>query len=98
MGIEGGGPCRFIFLLRKQSLQLLPLRPPLAGFLQCENLRNTTPTDVFDKNPSFFIRCRAFLGIELSRQFNGCEIVPALLLQRARAETISLADAVIIAI
>jgi hypothetical protein len=61
-----------------------------------EYLRNSTPTDVFYEDALLIFGRFAIFRIESVRKLDGRKVVPTLLFQRAAAECILSADAIIV--
>jgi hypothetical protein len=60
-----------------------------------EYLRNAAPPDIFDQHPFFLVGRRAIFRVEFMYEFNGCEIIPALLFERTVAQRIVGPDAIV---
>jgi hypothetical protein len=60
-----------------------------------KDLRQSTPTDIAHELAAFRVGRRTALGFERLEQFDGGEVVPALLLGRADADFVVIGDAVV---
>ncbi len=61
----------------------------------CEDLRNSTPTDIFYEDALFILGRFAAFRIESVGKLDRGEVVPAFLFQRALAERILQTDAIV---
>ncbi len=84
-----------ILTVRQQTLQFFSLAFPVGSWVLRKDLRDTAPADVPDQDAFLIIRGRAGFAVEPVHQLDRREVVATLLLERAFADSILSADAVV---
>ena len=80
MGIQGGSPCRSIFILGQQIFQRGVLLRPIS-LIRVKGICQTAPADIVRQNFLFFGSSVAVLALQLEQGLDGFHISCKLLLR-----------------
>ena len=73
MCVQGGSPCRSIFILGKQVFQCLILLRPIS-LVRVKGICQTAPTDIIRQNLLFFGSGVPVFAFQFEQGFNGCDV------------------------